>query len=267
MTNSRKPQRHLVFWAVVLAPWLLDLAAGRGVQATAFGALLWGVATVASVVYPRAQDPRLRAWLGRALLILSAAWLSYWALAFAESPRQMSISPELAQTFAWVHGGLLSAGAGMVLVLWLGAGLWLVQESSLRRSSWERRTLARIRLPSLEALSSISDGALKLAFSSWGLGLLIALITGMIRWQSRLPQNYSGGVSAPWWLDVKVLATAGLWLVLAAAFQLHISASGREQRGLYRAYYAIATVFMVAFSWFMLAGSSAVHVPLNWFLK
>lgn len=259
-TSAPKGLSHAAeFWSVLILPWVLDIAGGRGLLTSLFGALLWGLAVVLAAVRPRTLDPRFRARQGQALLVIGALWMGYWGFSFFEAPPPMTLAPESVRLLTLLHAGLLTAGFGMVCLLGSASCLWLLQESVLRKSSWERRQW-KGRLPSLEAVATLCRRAVQLAFGSWGLGLLLAIFTAVMRWP-----NHDG---APrWWLDTRVLVTALLWLALAGGFQISVRARD-EGRWLYRTYLALAFFFTLGFAWFMIASnrSTFLHEKLNWFI-
>lgn len=254
MVPTKRPH-PLEFWAVTVAPWVLDALGGRAILATLFGAVLWGFTVAVAAVRPRTADLVLRRRLGLALGVLSCSWLMYWGLAFFEIPRRLPLTPESARLLLWFHAGLLSAGLGMVIVLGIASFLWLLQHTRLRKRSWERRA-PHINLPSLESLSGICQRSVQLAFSSWGLGFTLAVATAVLRWS---PEG-----AASWVRDPKVLVTGVLWLGLAGAFQLSLTPS-KSDRWLYRSYAGFAVAFMVVFACIFLAGPSQMHERLPWF--
>ncbi|MBS1984154.1 MAG: hypothetical protein JST16_08275 [Bdellovibrionales bacterium] len=261
MTRS-KLSRALEFWGVLLIPWGLDIVGGRAILATLFGAILWGMAVVLAAVRPRTINPSLKTAQGWVLAFISGSWLSYWGLAFVEAPRRISLEPESIRWLTLLHASLLTAGMGIVLIMAVAAALWLAQDASLRRSSWERRA-SRLKLPPLEALASLCERSLHLAFSAWGLGVFLAVLTAMLRWP-RIAAGESAGTVA-WWIDPKVVATVVLWLALALGFQFSLSVPAGT-RWIYKFYIAIALLFVAFFYIFMGGAGSAIHMPLNWFV-
>ncbi|NDF16185.1 hypothetical protein EB061_12845, partial [bacterium] len=149
---SASSRGRLELLAAIVIPWGLDLLGQRRVLASAFGAILWGMILVIALLRPRTRDSRLRHFLGWAIGFLAGSWLTYWLVSFLEAPRALQLAPEALRMLTLLHAGLLAAGVGMVALIWIGSAAWLLQESLLRKKSWERRRI-RISLPSLEALS------------------------------------------------------------------------------------------------------------------
>lgn len=248
------------FWAVLIVPWVLDIAGGRGILASLFGAVVWGVALVVAAVRGTTRNPRVRARQGLGLAFLGGAWGTYWVLAFAEVPRRHDAGSTSIVGLTWLHAGLLAAGLGMAFVLFISAFLWLLQDSRLRRSSWERRRL-QLNFPSLESSSALCERALRGACAFWGLGLLLAFLTAALRWQ--LPMTGELG----WWRDSRLWTTAALWLPLGLGLPLG-RAFSRGQPWLYRSYVGLAICFLVGFSFFSLhSGPATTHLPLSWFVR
>jgi hypothetical protein len=234
-------------------PWILDLTGGRHVLATAFGAILWGIALVLAVVRPQTTDARLKALLGWVLSFVCGAWLTYWGLAFLEAPQPAAIEPETLRSLTLLHAGLLAAGVGMVFIHGLAAGVWLLQEASLRKSSWARRS-KRLPLPSLESCAKLCERSLQSALLTWGAGMSVALVTGVLRW------------GHTWIGDPRILlslALAGL-LYGTFGFARHLRDSGR---GLYATYLTFSTVFLLGFAVLMSLGSDGPHEPIRWFVR
>jgi len=268
--------RILEFWLVLTFPWVLDFFTGQRLFTSVFGALLWGVALALSSAHSKTRDPSLRSMLRVALLATSVIWLSYWAFLFFQgaggvglgaSARGGELSDSLSLKYlVFTHAGLLAAGAGMIIVLLCSSFFWLLQEYLLRKSSWERRGLIGIWLPSLESLSRIVAGAINLSFVSWGLGFFLALLNANMHWKAKSLTTGEGG---PWaWLaDTKVLATALLWILLVVAFQLsHFFSAGN--RWLYRFYFIISLLFLSFFTLLLFGGHySQFHEPIGWFSR
>jgi len=242
--------------AVFGLPWILDLVGGRHVLATSFGAILWGMALVLALVRPQTRDSRLSTFMGWVLSFVIGAWLTYWALAFLDAPRIVTLGPETLRSLTLLHAGLLAAGVGMVVIHWLAAGAWLLQESLLRKSSWDRRSL-RTRLPSLEASAKLCHRSLRAALLTWSAGMAIALVTGVLRW------------GHAWVTDPKVLLSLALAAMLFGIFS--VGARLRDSgRGLYASYLTLSTVFLLGFAALMSMGDSAsgaLHEPLRWFVR
>lgn len=255
----------LEFWLILIVPGILDLLGGRGILASLFGALLWGMALVIAAVRPSTQDSSFRAKQGRVLGFICGAWLSYWALSFVESPHRISADPGLTKWLTWSHAGLLTAGLGMVLVLWATSAIWLFQDFRLRQNSWQRRQ-SKWRLPSLEALAAVCEKSIRFAFGAWGLGLFLAILTAILKWKPTLIDSTGSLDIAAWWLDSKVMSTALLWVALAVGFQLSIT-KAKSGRWLYRFYVTLSLLFVFFFSRFMMEGHSRIHEPLSWFYR
>lgn len=241
--------------AVFVIPWILDLLGGRHVLATAFGAILWGMALVLALVRPQTKDTRLQAFLGWVLSFVTGAWFTYWAMAFLDAPRLAAIGPETLRSLTLLHAGLLAAGVGMVFIHWGAAGTWLLQDAFLRKSSWDRRGLW-LRLPSLEACARLCERSLQAALLTWGAGMSIALVTGVLRW------------GHAWVGDPRILISIGLAMLLFVTFRV----GGRLRdvgRGRFASYLTFSTFFLAGFALLMSlgVGSSSVHEPLRWFVR
>jgi hypothetical protein len=251
------------FLLLLFVPWALDLLGGRGVLASVFGALLWGIAVAISYARSRTHDPRFRRRLGFVLGVVAGAWLIYWLL-WLTGPPPIYLGSQTLKWLTLLHAGILAAGCGMVLVLAVASLLWLAQDFLLRKNSWQRRKSPFFKkLPPLESLARVAEGALHLAFSSWGAGFLLAMLAAFMRW--RATRDNVDLHSLHWLWDWRILLTAGLWILLSLTQQF----SPRIPSGspwLYRGY-LIVSVFFVIFFTMLLPGGGQFHDSITWFVR
>lgn len=262
--SSAEPSKKLYvleFWAVVFVPWILDLLGPHAVFASVFGAVAWGLAVALAVALIRTRDLKAKKALGTSLIVVSVVWLLYWFVSFFEVQRASSTLSGLPKWLMLTHAGLLAAGAGMVLLNLASSFLWLVQNVNLRKTSWERRSGQRFALPNLEALGKVSGVSVELALGSWGLGFFIAILNGILSW------SHQQGLHLGWMRDPKVIVTAGLWLLLAAVFQLG-HAYPKTSRKLFISYCLLSTIFLVGFFGLLIFNrATELHEPINWFIR
>ncbi len=247
----------LELWLIFLLPWVLDAVSGRGVLASAFGAILWGMALVIALLRSGTRDERFKRAQSWALSFLIGAWLTYWLLSWAGTePKNWTVTEETLRALTLLHAGILAAGVGMVAVHWGAALAWVLKESSLRKSSWARRTLRleRLTLPPLESIGRVCEGALRYAVMSWIFGIGLALVTASLRW----------GVE--WVRDPKILISIILAMTLGASYKMTQWLEGRG-RTLYTAYLTLSGVFLIGFSLLMSFDVSRIHEPLRWFVR
>lgn len=255
---------NLEFALLLLVPWLLDLTGGRAVLASIFGALLWGAALTVSVARRRTRDLKFKNKMGVFLAFLSGSWLVYWVLCFLEPAPPIYFESRTVKFITLLHAGILAAGLGMILVLAVASFLWLSQDFVLRKSSWERRRFGFFqKLPPLESLARVAGGAIRIAFSSWGFGLLLAVLAALMHW--KLGRETVISHSLDWLLDPRIFLTAALWLLLSIGDQL-----GRRlsigSPWLYRSYLALSLIFLFTFNLFFPGTSRSLHEPINWFV-
>ncbi len=265
-TPKQSPKSHFrpnwEFWAVFLIPWLLDLGGGRTVLASVFGASLWGMAVVVALAHTQTRDPRFKAKLGFVLSLLSACWLTYWVMCFS-GPRPTFFGPTSLRWLTLFHAALLASGAGMIIILFVTSLMWILQDTLLRKSSWERRTI-RGKLPSIESLSRVCTGTIGLAKNSWGLGLVLAFLTALMRWKrANLDSNTA---SMDWLLDIRILGTAILWVMLGVGDRLGKILSPANP-WLYRWYFILSILFLLSFASFVSGDHPILHEPINWFVR
>jgi hypothetical protein len=245
-------------WAFLLVPWALDLIFRTGVLTTLLGASLWGIALLSSVILPGTRDRRLRDFLEKLLMILALGWALNWGWALLMGGAASAwLRPLPVTLLIKVHAALLAAGLGMVLVLWLASGTYLLQNQLVQADSWQRRGLP-FRLPSLESLGRVCSLSLSASLITWGAGLALASLTALL--------SASGAERWERLLDTPVLVASLLWFILLS---LHYARNHVVVRGasLHRIFFVISTVFVLAFGvyWSLHSSSSAgFHRPLKW---
>ena len=248
---------NLQFWLSLVGPWILDLAGGQGVLTSLFGSLLWGLSVALSASRLKMADTKGRAFLGSVLAFLWGSWVTYWVESFFEAPRRLGLTPEMLRWVRVSHGALLAAGGAMVVILLVFSVLWLIQEASIRRPSWKRRS-QRLHLPSLESLNRVCAALVVLAFTTWGLGLALALMS------VTLDSTRQSMLS--WITDVKLVGASALWILVLAAFQLgHWMRTSNPW--LYRSYFVLSLIFFVGFSLLLWGPKASLHEPLRWFVR
>ncbi len=252
------------FTLILILPWLLDLAGGRSVLASIFGALLWGAAVAVAYARRRTKDPIFKTRLGFLLGVLCGSWFTYWALCFT-GPAPLYFESRSLKWLTLLHAGLLAAGFGMVLVMGIASMLWLARDLFLKQDSWQKRRFQFLKkLPSLESLGRTAEGAASLAFSSWGFGLLLAFLAALMHWKVGKETVVSHSVS--WAQDPRILLTALLWVFLSVAYRLRFRVpSGNPW--LYRGYLILAIVFLFYFSQLLPGHENSFHEPIEWFVR
>lgn len=213
------------------------LVARHPAPAAPSGSLLL-VAWVLAVfyLYGTVHHPR-QAWAVFVLpVVLGLVGLSF---ALVNSAGEVSgFPPWLAGERFWgaVHGLLLLLAAVGVSVAFLASVMYLVQARRLRRKA---DPLAGLPVLSLERLEAMNRRAVNLAFPLLTAGLLIGAVL-----LTREP------VPPGDWLSVKVLGTAGLWVVFLVLLYLRYAAHVPGRR--------LAVLSVVAFA-LMVAVLAATH--------
>ncbi len=250
----------MLFWLVLLLPWVLDLLGGRAVLATVFGALVWGLTLVLSWAWTESRDPKLRHKLLILVWISATSWLTYWLLVF-NGPRPTYFGDLALRLLTYLHAGLLLAGAGIVLFLLGVSILGLLRERHLQKSSWERRS-KKTYLPSLESVMKMSRGALQLAARCWGVGLLLAFVVGLMGWKRAHMESSQPELS--WLFDFRILFVSLVWVALI--FELRFS---RKIHGasLHIVHLAFSILFLFSFTWFVSGQHPALSGPILWFVR
>lgn len=251
------------FYFILFAPWILDLCGGRGVLGSFFGAGIWGAAVVVSFVRNRSRNHVFRRRLEFLLGFLAGAWVLYWALSLSGQIQQVPLMEAgTLQYLTWLHAGLLAAGAGMIVVLAAGSFAWMLQDLRLRKSSWERR-VSRMELPPLEALAKLCRATSQIAFTVWGAGLFLAVLTTYTRFRSLHVAAWD--FARAWAEDPKVFVVVTLWLGLFIALKLPKWLT-KHTRWLYRGYFVGSLVFMFLFA-LMMRGLPSLHERVQWFVR
>ena len=133
-----------------------------------------------------------------------------------------------------VHGTLILLASVGVSVGFLASVMYLVQARRLRTKVNPNR---RVPLLSLEKLETMNRRAITAAFPLLTAGLLVGTL--LLRHEHCSPEN---------WLSLKVLSTAGLWVVflvlLYARYAAHLP--GRRLAGLSIVAFALLLVALVA---------------------
>jgi ABC-type transport system involved in cytochrome c biogenesis permease subunit len=157
-------------------------------------------------------------------------------------------APEITGWFAgerfWgaVHGVLILLAAVGVSVSFLASAMYLIQARRLRRKIAPGRVLPML---SLERLEAMNRRALNWAFPLLTAGLLVGAVL--------LPQTPAAGDN---WLSLKILSTAGLWLVFLVLLYLRYGAHvpARRLATLSIASFALLLVALVAAHPFAVGG-------------
>ena len=133
-----------------------------------------------------------------------------------------------------VHGGLILLASVGVSVAFLASAMYLVQARRLRNKVNPSRG---VPLLSLERLETMNRRAINAAFPLLTAGLLVGTL--LLRHEHGAAEN---------WLSLKVLSTAGLWVVflvlLYARYAAHVP--GRRLAGLSIVAFALLLVALVA---------------------
>lgn len=239
----------MLFWVILIVPWALEITLNSRSLESLFGAILWGAAIVVALFLPRTRHRALRRRLHTVLYTLCGTWVLLWVLSlFSTPPTITTSSPHILRI---LHSGLMAAGAGMVLLLWIAATLWLWQEWRVRRSSWERRRIPW-ELPPLESMGNLCDWSLRVAIGTWFLGFVLAFAAA---------HTHLG----EWMGDPRVLGSVLLSLILLIGLQLRAYMDASKP-WLYRSYWALCGAFALVFMRFVVwSGGQTLHEPLRIF--
>jgi hypothetical protein len=241
-----------------MIPWGLDLIFRTGVLTTLLGASLWGIALLSAALLPGTRDRRLRLFLDRLLMALALAWALNWGWALLIGGAKSAwLRPLPVTLLIKVHAALLAGGLGMVVVLWLGSGAYLVQHTLVQADSWQRRGLP-FRLPSLESLNKLCSNSLQASLITWGAGLALATLTTLL--------SSSGAERWERLLDGQVLVATLLWFLLLLLHLLRLNLDGRQAL-LHRTLFAMSTLFLLVFSLTWTLQSPQEHRPLQWIVE
>ena len=133
-----------------------------------------------------------------------------------------------------VHGFLLLLAAVGISVGFLASVMYLIQANRLKNKT---NPLSRMRLLSLERLEAMNRRAVFSAFPLLSAGLLLGAV--LLKQEHEPIEN---------WLSLKVLGTAGLWLVFGVLLYLRYAAHvpGRRLALLTMAAFALLVVTLVA---------------------
>lgn len=198
----------VVFGAAGLFAHSLFLAVHHPTPATPYGALL-AVAWVLAVFYLYGTLHHARqAW---AVFVLPVV-LGLLTLAFV-SPATPDAAPAwLTGDRFWgaVHGVLLLLAAVGVSVGFLASVMYLIQANRLRAKA---PPLGGVKMLSLERLEAMNRRAVNWAFPLLTFGLVLGAV--LLRQYHDLSEN---------WLSLKVVGTAGLWLVFLVLLYLRYAA-------------------------------------------
>ncbi len=145
--------------------------------------------------------------------------------------------------WAAVHGALIFSAAIGVSVSFLASVMYLIQARRLRRKVAPGTVVPML---SLERLEAMNRHALNAAFPLLTVGLLVGTVL--------LPHAPEPGDN---WLSVKVLSTAGLWLVFLLLLYLRYGAHvpARRLAALSIASFALLLVALVAAHPFAVGGA------------
>jgi ABC-type transport system involved in cytochrome c biogenesis permease subunit len=175
-----------------------------------YGSLLF-LAWIFAIFYLYGSMHHRRVVWGVFVLPLVLAFIGLAALSQPEGSELSAASWWQGEQF-WssLHGVLLLLAGVGICVGFLASVMYLIQARRLRDKVPPNQGL---RLLSLERLEEMIRRAVTLAFPLLTVGLLIGMAQ-MIQ--------HAGEVQ--YWLDPKVLGTAGLWLVFALLLYLHLGA-------------------------------------------
>lgn len=272
---------HTLFWAVLIFPWLLDSFTGGVLFKSLFGAGVWGLWVALTLASGQVQNPRTKNLMTLSSAGLGAFWLGAWLVClfvgpslaeFSDAPRGLDklLSSKIV---SWIHGGLLAAGIGITVLIWVSSALWLIGESQIRKNSWQRRQpfLKKI-MPPLEVLGKILTRSLWFAFLTWGLGLLLALFIAIRKWA--IPPEigqlkpFVGSSHLYWQMSLALLGI--LWILLGTASVSLSRGIGKFQwdRRLFWGALSTSTLFILVF--FGISSGRflpEMHRPVEWFLR
>lgn len=257
--------RRYVLLALVV-PFGLDIWVGGMLLTSVLGAALWGLLITLSVYASRTQDPKLKKFSTRAVAVLWFAWLAAWGVSLVAyysslSPDALLLKPLSRTWLVRIHAVLLAGASGLVVLFGVSSLGAIFQIKRVRSSSWSRRS-SKLHLPSLESLARVSSSAVFWAFTSWGVGLALAVLTLIVSFESHSQLRGLMGLAS----DPKILLTCFLWIVLGVAFVVQTRARMNSQR---RAYWlaSLASIFWCLLAVQAWAKTSSFHEPLRWFIR
>ncbi|HVJ65884.1 MAG TPA: hypothetical protein VM901_11555 [Bdellovibrionota bacterium] len=257
---------NLEVLAVFFMPWVMDLAGGRALMGTLFGAILWGTAVILVSARAQIRDPKISRALLLLIWALAGAWISYWLFAFSNEPQHGAWLGRPLQWLALTHAGLLTAGAAFLSVGAVFAVFWLWGERRIRKGSWQRRGF-HLRLPSLEASSRIALRSFVMGTFMWTCGLLLAATNGFIQWSAGVGAFAGQGDSRwAWATDSKFVVGITLWALLIAGW-LAVQRFDKSHRSRYIAILLLSIVFLLGFYCLLTLDANTRHIPVRWFVE
>jgi hypothetical protein len=202
-----------------------------------YGALLWLALVLATFYLWGTIHHAKQAWAVFVLpVVIGLVIASRVLLTSPPGPASESTGWPAGDRF-WgaVHGFLILAAAVGVSVSFLASTMYLIQARRLRRKVAPGTVIPML---SLERLERMNRRALNIAFPLLTAGLLVGTIL--------LPHAPAPGDS---WLSVKVLSTAGLWLVFLVLMYLRYGAHVPARR--------LATLSIASFALLIVALAAA----------
>jgi ABC-type transport system involved in cytochrome c biogenesis permease subunit len=224
----------LFFGAAGLFAHTIYLARHQPTPAAPYGSLLLLAWVLAVFYFYGALHHARKAWAIFVLpVVIGLTMLSYLLIDPRSAP--ITVPDWLTGERRWgrIHGYLLEAAAVGVSVAFLASVMYLVQARRMRVKSF---TTDGFTLLSLERLESMNRRAVTFALPLLTAGLLLGGV--LLR----------GEPSTAGWLRVKVLGTAGLWLVCGLLVYLRVAAAvpGRRLALLTIAAFALMVLVLAA---------------------
>ncbi len=214
------------------------LAFHHPTPATPYGALL-AVAWVLAVFYLYgAVHHAKQAWAIFVLpVVLGLVGLAYLVTSDPAKAPDLTVPPWMVGDRFWgaVHGVLLLLAAVGICVGFLASVMYLIQARRLRK---KLNPLGGMKMLSLERLEAMNRRAVNAAFPLLTLGLLLGAV--LLKQYHDFADN---------WFSVKVLGTAGLWVIFVVLLYLRYAAHVPGRR--------LAILTIVAFVLVLLVLASA----------